>query len=81
MGNNDHLLLQICQNDDTFKLAQDILRRAQRKTARGSGYELGSRTTGLPAICALLASHKYVLDIPFTLEWPLTLLTDSIIMT
>jgi len=54
----DHLLQALCRDPETVIEAQSILRLAQKKTGPGSGHELGSHTTGLPAICAHIASQR-----------------------
>ncbi|KAF8625966.1 hypothetical protein AX17_006691 [Amanita inopinata Kibby_2008] len=55
---NAHLLNNMNLDPDTLDLAKAILREATTKTQPGSGHELGSRTTGLPAICAYIASQR-----------------------
>ncbi|KAL0953403.1 hypothetical protein HGRIS_004642 [Hohenbuehelia grisea] len=51
-------LTSLCSNPETLSKARAILRLAQLKTIPGSGHELGALATGLPAICALLASQR-----------------------
>ncbi|GLB38663.1 hypothetical protein LshimejAT787_0505280 [Lyophyllum shimeji] len=58
MAPHDDLLRSICSLDETFKEAQAVLYYAKQKTGRGSGFELGSHITGLPAICAYIASKR-----------------------
>ncbi|RDB14905.1 hypothetical protein Hypma_016368 [Hypsizygus marmoreus] len=57
MTPNDVLLSNLCQGE-TLDQARVLLRLTQRKTGAGSGHELGAHTTGLPAICAYLASQR-----------------------
>jgi hypothetical protein len=61
MPPNDHLLKNFCDKTETLVQAQVLLRLAQTKTGPGSGHELGSHTTGLPAICSYIASQRHVL--------------------
>ncbi|KAF8073981.1 hypothetical protein FPV67DRAFT_1480084 [Lyophyllum atratum] len=56
MAPHDDLLRTICQSEETLKEAQAVFRLAQQKTGAGSGFELGPHRTGLPAICAYIAS-------------------------
>jgi hypothetical protein len=58
MAPNAHLLQNLCREPETLAEAQVILRLAQNKTGPGSGHELGPHTTGLPAICAYIASQR-----------------------
>jgi hypothetical protein len=60
----DHLLRKICENgkSETYNVAKRIMRTAHAKTGAGSGYELGKGASGLPAICAYLASSESVLQ-------------------
>lgn len=58
MAPNDHLLQTLCRDPETLAEARAFLRLAQKKTGPGSGHELGPHTTGLPAICAHIASKK-----------------------
>jgi len=44
--------------------ARALLRTVHSKTGPGTGYEIGEAKTGLPAICAYLASKRYARDIP-----------------
>lgn len=60
MAHNDHLLESLCRDPETLSQARGILRLAQKKTGPGSGHELGAHTTGLPAICAHIASQRCV---------------------
>jgi hypothetical protein len=46
-------------NPETLKLSRTILCEATLKTKPGSGYEIRSLSTGLPAICAYIAYDKY----------------------
>jgi hypothetical protein len=41
--------------------ARILLRTVHSKTGPGTGYDIGEAKTGLPAICAYLASKAYVL--------------------
>ena len=54
----DDPIERLCQRQETINLAKDIVRQAKVKTRDGSGYQLGSSTTGLPAICSLIASER-----------------------
>ena len=58
MAHNVHLLNNMNLNPETLELATSILREASVKTKPGSGFELGPYTTGLPAICAYIASKR-----------------------
>ncbi|KAK2465414.1 hypothetical protein APHAL10511_002768 [Amanita phalloides] len=58
MAQNAHLLNNMNLNPETLELAKAMLREATVKTKPGSGFELGSRTTGLPAICAYIACQR-----------------------
>jgi len=59
MALTDDPIERLCQRKETIDLAKDIFRQAKVKTRDGSGYQLGSSTTGLPAICSLIASERY----------------------
>ena len=59
MAHNAHLLNNMNLMPETLELAKTILREATLKTKPGSGYEIGSRSTGLPAICAYIACNRY----------------------
>ena len=59
MAHNAHLLNNMNLNPETLKLAKTILREATLKTKPGSGYEIRSLSTGLPAICAFIACDRY----------------------
>lgn len=59
MAHNAHLLNNMNLNPETLKLAKTILREATLKTKPGSGYEIRSLSTGLPAICAYIACDRY----------------------
>ncbi|PFH51250.1 hypothetical protein AMATHDRAFT_59558 [Amanita thiersii Skay4041] len=58
MAHNAHLLSNMNLQSETLELARSLLHEATLKTKPGSGHELGSRTTGLPAICAYIASQR-----------------------
>ncbi|KAG6839594.1 hypothetical protein C0991_001046 [Blastosporella zonata] len=58
MAPHDDLLQTMCNSEETLSSAQAILRLALQKTGPGSGFELGSYKTGLPAICAYIASTR-----------------------
>lgn len=58
MAQNAHLLSNMGLNPDTLELAKSIMHEATVKTKPGSGYDLRHRATGLPAICAYIASHR-----------------------
>ncbi|KAG6919248.1 hypothetical protein DXG01_008044 [Tephrocybe rancida] len=58
MAPQDELLRSICHSTETLNSAQAILRLAQQRTGPGSGFELGPYKTGLPAICAYIASTR-----------------------
>ncbi|KAG6816820.1 hypothetical protein H0H87_002663 [Tephrocybe sp. NHM501043] len=58
MAPHDEQLQNICNSEETLNTARAILRLAQQKTGPGSGFELGPFRTGLPAICAYLASKR-----------------------
>lgn len=44
--------------------ARALLRLVHSKTGPGTGYDIGEAKTGLPAICAYIASKRYVLHVP-----------------
>jgi hypothetical protein len=52
-------LRKLCNQDETYELAQKLLPIAKAKTGPGSGHELGDRAVCLPAVCAYLASQRY----------------------
>ncbi|KAG5335375.1 hypothetical protein C0989_001308 [Termitomyces sp. Mn162] len=56
MAPHDDLLRTICHSDETFHEAQNILRTAKQRTGPLSGFNLGPLITGLPAVCAYIAS-------------------------
>ncbi|TFK62487.1 hypothetical protein BDN72DRAFT_903191 [Pluteus cervinus] len=58
MAHNLDLIRRLCRQEETVEEAQSIYRIAQVKTGPGSGYDLGPHTTGLPAICAYIASKR-----------------------
>ncbi|KAG5646013.1 hypothetical protein DXG03_004615 [Asterophora parasitica] len=58
MAPHDDLLRNLCGSDETFNEAQSVLRLAKQKTGPGSGHDLGPHKTGLPAICAYIASTR-----------------------
>ncbi|KAF8955955.1 hypothetical protein BDZ97DRAFT_227676 [Flammula alnicola] len=58
MSRHDHLINHFLASKETRILATELLRLAQLKTAPGSGREVREFTTGLPAICMLLASER-----------------------
>ncbi|KAF8229640.1 hypothetical protein L208DRAFT_1401791 [Tricholoma matsutake] len=58
MAPNDHLIENLCRDPETLNEAKIIFRIAQKKTAPGSGHDLGPHTTGLSAICAHIASQS-----------------------
>lgn len=43
--------------------ARAVLRLVYSKTGPGTGYDIGEAKTGLPAICAYIASKRYVLHV------------------
>jgi hypothetical protein len=69
MAHNAHLLNNMNLNPETLKLAKTVLREATLKTKPGSGYEIRSLSTGLPAICAFIACDRY----EFTQSWKIEL--------
>jgi len=44
--------------------ARVLLRLVHSTTGPGTGYDIGEAKTGLPAICAYIASKRYVLSAP-----------------
>ncbi|KAG6809626.1 hypothetical protein H0H93_015652, partial [Arthromyces matolae] len=53
------LLKSLCHSKETFLRSQKIFRNAQqKKTGPQFGHELGAYVTGLPDICAYLASRQ-----------------------
>jgi hypothetical protein len=54
------LLKQLCTNPETSTKAEALVHIAKAKTGAGSGHDLGAGATGLPAICALVASLQSV---------------------
>lgn len=52
-------LARICGNAETISKARELLNLAQTKTGPGSGHNLGSNASALPAICAYLASERF----------------------
>ena len=44
--------------------ARSLLHAVHSKTGPGTGYDIGEAKTGLPAICAFIASKAYVLNVP-----------------
>ncbi|KAJ7672005.1 hypothetical protein B0H17DRAFT_1208799 [Mycena rosella] len=49
---------QLCHDAQTFAEARRILFAARAQTGPGSGFDLGGDRTGLPALCAYLASQN-----------------------
>lgn len=59
MPNPQEIQLQkMCGKEDTLEKSRSILRLATLKTTPGSGYDIGSGVTGLPPICAYIASME-----------------------
>ncbi|KAH8818618.1 hypothetical protein DL96DRAFT_1820052 [Flagelloscypha sp. PMI_526] len=58
MSQHDHLLSLICTQPETLAKAKVLLHEALLKTAPGSGFDIGPFKSGLPAICAYIASQK-----------------------
>ncbi|KDR82957.1 hypothetical protein GALMADRAFT_275999 [Galerina marginata CBS 339.88] len=58
MAPHDHLLDNFSASKETRDLANEIIYLAKLKTGPGSGRELREFTTGLPAVCILLASER-----------------------
>jgi hypothetical protein len=56
MAPQDALLKRLCIKPETLTRAQALLHIAKARTGTGSGHDLGNGVTGLPAICAHLAS-------------------------
>lgn len=52
---------RICANEDTIAAALDLLGSASLCTGPGTGYDLREGASGLPAVCAYLASEECVL--------------------
>jgi hypothetical protein len=51
--------------------ARVLLRTIHSKSGPGTGYDIGDAKTGLPAICAYIASKAYVLISLYTRVLPL----------
>ncbi|KAJ7045699.1 hypothetical protein C8F04DRAFT_1065840, partial [Mycena alexandri] len=49
---------KLCHDKKTADEAKKIYQIARAHTAAGSGFDLGETSTGLPAVCALLASER-----------------------
>ncbi|THH30660.1 hypothetical protein EUX98_g3531 [Antrodiella citrinella] len=49
---------KICSKTETIDVALNLLNVAKLKTKAGSGFDIGQSTSGLPAICAYIASLK-----------------------
>jgi hypothetical protein len=59
MPNPQEIQLQrVCSKPETFKRGQEIMRLALVKTRPGSGYDLATGASGLPPICAYIASQE-----------------------
>ena len=58
MAHNEHLLDNFGACKETRTLAGKLLREAKVRTAAGSGHEIGVLSTGLPAVCILIASER-----------------------
>ena len=58
MATNEHLLDNFNACKETRTLAGQLLREAKIKTAAGSGHEIGALSTGLAAVCMLIASER-----------------------
>ena len=58
MAPNEHLLDNFNACKETRTLAGQLLREASVKTATGSGHEIGALSTGLAAVCILIASER-----------------------
>ncbi|KAF4590219.1 hypothetical protein EYR40_009384 [Pleurotus pulmonarius] len=52
------LLRQMCSKPETMAQASALIQRARLQTAPGSGHTLGSLSSGLPAVCAYIASTR-----------------------
>ncbi|KDQ25704.1 hypothetical protein PLEOSDRAFT_1106608 [Pleurotus ostreatus PC15] len=52
------LLRQMCSRAETSAQAAALIQRARLQTTPGSGHTLGSLSSGLPAICAYIASTR-----------------------
>jgi hypothetical protein len=55
---HEHLLKRMNLKSETYSAALALLITVQAKTGPGSGYNLGSHSTGLPALCAYVASQE-----------------------
>lgn len=51
-------LKKMCGKQETLERSRAILRLATLKTRPGSGYDIGPGATGLPPICAYIASTE-----------------------
>lgn len=55
---------RICINEETTAAALELLGTASLCTGPGTGYDLREGASGLPAVCAYLASEECVLYTP-----------------
>lgn len=51
---------KLCAKRETISKARELLHSASVRTGPGTGYNLGEGKSGLPAICAFIASQEYV---------------------
>ena len=51
---------RLCTDPKTNDEAKRLFRLARANTAAGSGFDVGEDRVGLPAVCAYLASLKFV---------------------
>ncbi|KAH8104531.1 hypothetical protein BXZ70DRAFT_1075516 [Cristinia sonorae] len=51
-------LKRLCSKQETHAQAIEILNATKLKTGSGTGYDLGQGASGLPAICAYIASER-----------------------
>ncbi|KAF9054823.1 hypothetical protein BJ165DRAFT_1399971 [Panaeolus papilionaceus] len=58
MSGNDHLLNKFEVAEETCEQARSLLYKAKSRTGPGSGRELGHLSTGLPAVCMLIACER-----------------------
>jgi hypothetical protein len=56
----EDLIDRLTTHPDVREKARSILRAMHHKTGPGTGYDIGDAKSGLPAICAYIASKRYV---------------------
>ena len=56
----EDLIDRLTTRPEVRQKARAVLRAVHSKTGPGTGYDIGDAKSGLPAMCAYLASKRYV---------------------